>query len=46
MLGIFKMYPIEGATHQDAVSYVSLLFSLASVDGVDEMEIQKLQLNL
>ena len=28
------MYPVEGATHQDAVSYVSILFSLARVDGV------------
>ncbi len=38
MLGIFKMYPIEGATQKDAISYVSLLFSLANVDGVDEKE--------
>ncbi len=32
------MYPIEGATQKDAISYVSLLFSLANVDGVDEKE--------
>lgn len=32
------MYPIEDATQKDAVSYVSLLFSLAHVDGVDEKE--------
>ena len=38
------MYPVEGATHQDAVSYVSLLFSLASVDGVDEMEMEAIKL--
>ena len=38
MIGILKMYPIEGATQKDAISYVSLLFSLANVDGVDEKE--------
>lgn len=38
MTGIFKMYPVEGATKEDAVSYVSLLFSLAHVDGLDEQE--------
>lgn len=32
------MYPIEDATYDDAVTYVSLLFSLAQVDGVDEQE--------
>ena len=32
------MYPIEGATQKDAISYVSLLFSLANMDGVDEKE--------
>ena len=38
MIGILKMYPIEGATQKDAISYVSLLFSLANMDGVDEKE--------
>jgi len=38
MIGILKMYPIESATQKDAISYVSLLFSLANVDGVDEKE--------
>lgn len=38
MIGILKIYPIEGATQKDAISYVSLLFSLANVDGVDEKE--------
>ena len=38
MIGILKMYPIEGATQKDAVSYVSLLFSLTHADGVDEKE--------
>ncbi len=37
------MYPIEDATHQDAVSYVSLLFSLAGVDTVDEMEMEAIK---
>ena len=44
MIGILKMYPIEGATQKDAVSYVSLLFSLASVDGVDEKESEAIKL--
>jgi len=43
MIGIFKMYPIVDATHQDAVSYVSLLFSLAGVDTVDEMEMEAIK---
>ena len=38
------MYPIEGATQKDAVSYVSLLFSLANVDGVDEKELAAIKL--
>ena len=38
------MYPIEGATQKDAVSYVSLLFSLANVDGVDDKELAAIQL--
>ena len=37
------MYPIEDATHEDAVSYVSLLFSLAGVDTVDEMEMEAIK---
>ena len=44
MIGILKMYPIEGATQKDAVSYVSLLFSLANVDGVDDKELAAIQL--
>lgn len=44
MIGILKMYPIEGATQKDAVSYVSLLFSLANVDGVDEKELAAIKL--
>ena len=32
------MYPIENPTRKDAVSYVSLLFSLTHADGVDEKE--------
>ena len=38
------MYTIEGATQKDAVSYVSLLFSLANVDGVDEKELAAIKL--
>jgi hypothetical protein len=38
MIGIFKMYPVQDATLKDATSYVSLLFSLAQVDGIDEKE--------
>ena len=38
------MYPIEGATQKDAVSYVSLLFSLANVDGVDDKELAAIKL--
>ena len=44
MIGILKMYPIEGATQKDAVSYVSLLFSLANVDGVDDKELAAIKL--
>lgn len=32
------MYPVQDATLEDATSYVSLLFSLAQVDGIDEKE--------
>ena len=38
------MYPFEGATQKDAVSYVSLLFSLANVDGVDDKELAAIKL--
>ena len=38
MNNFFSSYPVENATMQDAVTYVSVLFSLAAVDGVVEKE--------
>jgi hypothetical protein len=38
MNDFFKMYPVEDASREDAVNYVSILYSLAAVDGIDEAE--------
>ena len=38
MFYFFRIYPIEGASKEDAIIYVSILFSLAAVDGTDSKE--------
>lgn len=38
MYDFFKLYPVKNATKADAINYVSILFSLAAVDGVDANE--------
>ena len=44
MEGIFKTYPIKDATQKDAVTYVSILFSLAQVDELDQKEDEAIRL--
>jgi|LauGreDrversion4_2_1035121.scaffolds.fasta_scaffold50793_3 hypothetical protein len=44
MTDFFKTYPIEDATRADAVSYISLLLSVASLDGADADEIKAIEL--
>ena len=38
MNSFFSSYPVENATMQDAVTYVSVLFTLAAIDSVVEKE--------
>ena len=43
MNSFFTSYPVENASKDDAIVYVSLLLSLASVDGIDELEFESIK---
>lgn len=43
MNDFFRTYPVKAATKSDAINYVSILFSLAAVDGIDSKESETIQ---
>jgi len=44
MSNFFKNYPIVDATREDALAYVSILFSIAACDELDSKEAQSIRL--
>ena len=38
MIDFLTTYPVQEVTKEDTITYVSLLLSLAAIDGIDEQE--------